>query len=439
MAHLTDEDLEAFLSHAPKPNDRLRVVRHLLSGCEGCQRLAARAFSAKGLAAGFQIEAIEAESIAEALPKILHTSGLIREERKRARVSFARLAPLGKDARLSALRKQGRYKKYGLALHVLDEADALVLKRRFSQAKELVHFSMAITEFLRPGIYGEGPLSDLRLHQLATFANIRRLTLDFMGALESLQEADDMRHRSIDPLEEARFLKVETALLYDLGEFERAGAVSAERAELCQVLGDSQSQAKAILQEAGILAQYKPEAGLTKADEGLSLLDPRDLYPFVCGVFNRAFCLVQLRRIDEATDYLLSHREVIRKVIDPRREIHFLWLDGKIMRQRKAYRDAEEMYSYVALRFAEEQMYQEMLLVHIDRIELRLDMGRWKSALNIARRLTPELTRLGLRNDLLSMWASFQEALSSREMVVSEVRTFYRRRWNTRTGLTLLP
>src|SRR5207237_2837141 len=115
-------------------------------------------------------------------------SSLIREERKRARVSFARLAPLSKDVRLSALRKQGRYKKYGLALHVLDEADALVLKRRFNQAKELVHFSMAITEFLRPGIYGEGALSDLRLHQLATFTNIRRLTFAFMCELQTLKD-----------------------------------------------------------------------------------------------------------------------------------------------------------------------------------------------------------------------------------------------------------
>lgn len=39
---------------------------------------------------------------------------------------------------------------------------------------------------------------------------------------------------------------------------------------------------------------------------------------------------------------------------------------------------------------------------------MRLGQGRWKSAFNIARQLTPTLAKLGLRNDLLAMWATLQ-------------------------------
>lgn len=364
-----------------------------------------------------------------------HGTDAIREELKRAKVSFARLAPLPAQERLAELRKRGRYKKYGLALHVLDEAETLVLKRSFEKARELVHFSMAVTELLRPRTYGEGRLGDLRLRQMTTLANVRRLMEDFTGALETLQGADAIRHRSVDPGEEARFLRVEAALLYDIGEFERAAQASQERAKICERVGDTHTQGKALLQTAMILAQYDPKTGLRKADEGLLLVHASDSYAVACGIFNRAFCLIQLGRADEAVEYLLSHREIIRKAVDPRREIHFRWLDAKILWLRKQYRDAEEMLTYVALRFTEEGMNQEMLLVHLDRIELRVQLGRWKSALNIARQLTPTLARLGLRNDLLSMWANLQDALLSRQVVIAEIRDFYQRRWNSRTGL----
>jgi tetratricopeptide (TPR) repeat protein len=411
------------------------VVRHLLSECDQCRRRAAERLEALGLDVGLHGEITEAEASASGVSDLLRVSNLIREELKRAKVNFARLAPLSAHERLTALRKEGRYKKYGLALHVLDEADALVLKRSFGKAEELVRFSMAVTELLRPKTYGTGLLGDLRLRQRTTFANLKRLTEDFMGALESLEEADGIRHLSIDPGEEARLLRVEAAMLYDLGEFERAARASEERAEICELVGDTHTQGKALLQAAMILAQYDPETGLQKADKGLVLVTPSDSFAVVCGIFNRAFCLIQLGRTDEAAEYLLSNREIIRKAVDPRREIHFRWLDAKIMRARRQYRDAEEVLSYVALRFREEGMNQEMLLVHLDRIELRLETGRWKSALNIARHLTPVLTKLGLRNDLLSMWASLQDALVVRQVVLSEFQDFYRRRWNSRTGL----
>jgi len=434
MAHLADLDLRTFFSLSPDRALHARVVRHLLSDCDECRRRAAEVAHELGLDTFLETEITEAETFLQAFPEIFRLSGLIEEEVRRAKVSFARLAPLSPGERLSALRKHGRYKKYGFALQVLDEADALVLKRSFKRAKELIHFSMAVADLLRIKVYGEGPIGDLRLRQHTTLANVRRVEEDFTGALESLGKAEDLRHLGIDPLEEARFLRVEAAFLYDLGEFERAAEASEERAELCRLVGDAHTQAKALIQESMILAQYDPETGLRKADEGLSLLNPVYSYPLVCGIFNRAFCLVQLHRAEEAASYLISHKEIIRKVIDPRREIHFLWLDAKIMRERKRYRDAEELLSYVALRFSETGMNQEMLLVHIDRIELRLDTGHWKSALNLARHLTPDLTKLGLRYDLLSMWATLQDALSSRQAVLDEVRDFFRRHWKIRKG-----
>jgi hypothetical protein len=434
MAHLTDEDLVTFFSRTSRPKVGARVVRHLLSGCDLCRTLAANALHSLGLDVDLLAEVNETRDFFEMLPELVRVSGLIKEERLRAKVSFASLAQLGRENRLAALKRHSRYKKYGLAVYVLDEVEALILKHEPAKAKELVNFSMAIADLLRPGVYGAQAIADLKLRQLTTLANVRRLEEDFAGALETLAEADDMRHLGIDPLEEARFYRVQADILFDLGEFEAAAEASEERVAMCELLGDDEAKAKAVLQKAMILSHCDPEAGLVTADLGLALLDPSNLFPLVCGVLNRAHCLIQLKRIEEAAEYLRRHEELIRKVGGRRNELLLYWLDAKIMRERRCFRDAEEILSYVALRFGQEEMKQELLLVNMDRIELRVETGRWKSALNLARHLTPELTSLGLRNDLLSMWATLQEGLASKQTsLIAEIRSFYQRNWNSRS------
>jgi tetratricopeptide (TPR) repeat protein len=433
--HLTDEDLASFFTSGRKSK---RVVRHLLSGCDRCRKRAVTTLETLGLDVGLLEEPTEGWAFQDLSPESLRVSALIEKEKRRAKVSFARLAPLSPQARLVTLRKHARYKKYGLVLYVLDEVESLILKYNRVKARELTSFSLAITDLLRPGVYGKKAMGDLRLRQQTTLSNVKRLEEDFADALATLKETDDLRHLGTDPREEARFFRVEADILYDLGEFEAATESSEERIALCQLVGDTQATAKAILQKAAILSQYDPETGLISADIGLSLLDPSDLHTRVCAICNRAICLVELDRAEDAAEYLSLYQEMIGQVLDPTREVFFLWLDAKIMGSRGNYRDAEELFSYVALRFAEEGMIQEMLLVHMDRIDLKVAVGRWNSALTLARRLTPELTRLGLRNDLLSMWATLQDGLAARqESLLANIRDFYRRRWNSRTGVRL--
>lgn len=439
MEHLSDDDLRTFFSLRAKPALGTRVVRHLLSACESCRKRAATVMHELGLDTFFAEDVDEGTLFVEALPELLKISDLIREELKQAKVSFARLASLPEKERLAAVRKYGRYKKYGLALYFLERADAYLAKNKSGKARELVIFSISMHEHLRERVYGARLLADLRIRQLSTLANIHRGDEDFIGALATLEEANSLRHASTDPVEEARYLRVEAALLYDLGEFEAASKAARESGEVYQLMGDDHSRAKALLQESMILAEYAPAEGFRRVEEGLFLINPADSYAYVCGVLNRARCLIELHRAEEAADYLGRHEEIVRKVADRRHELLMIWLDGKIMRERGRLQDAEEVLSYLALRFSEESMNQEMLLVHLDRIELRLAANHWKSALNIARHLTPELTKLGLRNDLLSVWAMFQDALSSRQAVIADVRDFFRRHWKTPAGLRLRP
>jgi hypothetical protein len=87
-------------------------------------------------------------------------------------------------------------------------------------------------------------------------------------------------------------------------------------------------------------------------------------------------------------------------------ELWYLHLDALILSSRGQTEEADVILHHLAHRFREEGLIKDMLLQHLARIRIKVETGRWKSAFNIARHLTPELADLGLRNDLLGMWAS---------------------------------
>ncbi len=421
MAHVGNDEMKAFFSSTSRTSHGL-VVHHLLSRCEECFE---RAKAVLGLTHDPRVWASE-----PALTFYLRESALLKDERRKAPVSWAKIASLEEKERIKLMKARWRFKKYGLASYVLDEAEALTAKGRRDKARELIRFSVAVTECLPPRVYGSPTIADLTLRQETVLSNIRRLDLDFVGALEALRKADRARSEAVDLGEKARFLRVQAMLLFDLGDFEEGATAARERGSLHEALCDFNSKGKALLQEAMILAQYDPLSGLERVNQGLSLINPAECYPFLSGVFSKAFCLVKLGQSAEADDFLSFHREVIREVADTRSELWFRYLDALILNARGQTKDAEAILLHVALRFREEGMYKEMIFQHLERIRLKVASGRWKSALSIATCLTPELARLGLRNDLLAIWAALQEALSHKRDAVGEVGDQLFRRWN---------
>jgi hypothetical protein len=421
MEHIGKDDFQAFLLSSPNRALHAKVTNHLLAGCGLCLEEAREAIEVAGLA--------RIRSTSHIIPVTLRESALLREERKRAIISWAKLAPLDEQERVRVMEARWRYRKHGLATHVLDEAE-LAAKRNPERAREFVNFSAAVTDMLPTKIYGDPLIADLRLRQEVVLCNISRLCLDFIGALEALQRAEKLRNCGIELAEKARYYRVKGMLLFDLGDFEEGAKAAKERRRLHEEMGDVHSKGKALLQEALILAQIDPATGLGCANEGLAILNPADSYPYISGLYNKAYCLIQLGRADDAREVLSTHGEIIRAVADTGTELSFQALDALILKARREIRAAEEMFSYLAHRFREEGMYREMLLSHLERIRIKAETGRWKSAVTIATRLTAELAKLGLRNDLLGMWASLQDALLQRRDIVSEIENLFRRRWN---------
>jgi hypothetical protein len=422
MEHVAMSELLAYFTKA----DRLlhaKVTGHLLEGCSACFAEAKHVLAT--LSAPF-----EAENVRD-LSTILSEAALLKDELSKAAVSWAGIAEMDELRRFSAISTRRGLKKYGLAAYVLDEAETFVSRGRCAKAAELLKFSSAVVACLPARIYGRAPLTDLQLRQEVVLCQVKRLELEFVEALAAIGRAERIRDSGVALKERARFYRVQALVLFDFGELEAAARAAKASAVLYGELLDRHSEAKALLQEAWITRLFNPRAALPVADDGLELLTEPEPKPLLSGLFSKCDCLIKLGRVAEAECLLSSSREQIRNLADAGDELWFGYIDALLLKAKGRGKDADTVLRHLALRFREEGLYQAMLFQHLERIRIKAELGQWRAAVNIAARLTPELARLGLRNDLLGMWASLQDALFQRRDVVNEIEDLFRRRWNS--------
>ena len=420
MEHIATTDFLAFFSW-PQRTLHARIAGHLLGGCSACLAEARQVLLDQGVP-------LPPPSTRD-LSLILHDqAGLLQEERAKAAARWARIAELDEKKRLASVEKRRGVRNYGLAAYVLDEAEALAARGKGEKATELVRLADAIGASLPTRLYGAGPLADLRLRQHTLLATIKRRALDFVGALEALAKAEHFRDRGVDPAERARYFRDRASLLTDLGEFEEAAKSAGHAASIYAGMLDLPNRGKASGQEALAVSLFEPQSALALAEAAIPLLvtEPKSL---LLAALTKGYCLAKLGQTREAAALLASQRELIRQAATVEIDLWFKYIEALILKAKGQVDDADVLLRLVAHGFREEGDILAMLIQHLERIRIKAETGRWKSAVNIAVCLTPELASLGLRNDLLGMWANLQDALAQRHDVVNEIEDFFRRHW----------
>lgn len=412
MTHISDEEISVFAKEFANRRTFSAVSLHLLSGCPAC-----RTRSALRLCGRADAEVTE----------VLRASAVRRAEARRAVVQWARLARMSQAERIGALRR-GRIARYGLASHVLDQIEAAGYRRKLDQLGHHLNFCTSLIDELSVQTYGAGPIFDLQLRLNATFAHVKRLEQRFGDAFSSIRRGEAFVAKATDRLEIARFRRFESDLLFDLGRFEEAAKAASKATAL--YADDPKSLAKALMQEAAILGNIEPAEGVVRSRQCLDLLQGETTL-FVKALQIASFCLIRNGQQGEARCLLDDHERAIREVTsnDSILETLFLWMEAYIEEADGHTQNAEDLYAFIAERFKKDGLFREMVLVDLDRLQLRIREGKWKSALNLASNLIPQLTDLSLRTDLLSMWAAIQDGLLNRTLDLSQVREFFLRHW----------
>ncbi|HBL29012.1 MAG TPA: hypothetical protein DD490_19430 [Acidobacteria bacterium] len=420
MEHIERDDFVTFFTQLNRTL-HARVASHLLGGCSDCLALARQVLLDRGVPCS-------PPSSRDLAMVLLDQAALLKEDRSRAAARWARLAVLGEKERLAAVQVRRGLRNYSLSSYLLDEAAALAKRKQYAPAAALVRLSAEIGCCLPSRVYGAGPLADLRLRQETMLANIHRLGLEFPEALKALDRAERYRDRGIDPTERAHFFRERASLVGALGDFEEAAKSAGQAAALYEGLFDGPRQGKALVQQAICVSLVDLHAALDLANEAIPLLtaEPKSL---LLGSYTKCYCLAKLGQSQEAEALYAAQRERIRQVGEVEPDLWFKYIEALLLKAKGQLHDADVLLRFVALRFQEEGNLLAMLVQHLERIRIKIEAGRWKSALSIATSLTPELARLGLRNDLLGMWATLQDALAQQRDVVGEIEDFFRRHW----------
>lgn len=428
--HVQAEQLERLGRDELPSEERKRVVRHLLAGCESC--LAA----ARGLF--FPAEEADYAGVLRRmdLAAVLAWNDVDVERRLGAEIWEQVLRPLDSGGRLLAVRNEPGFCCWGLHERVLQEA-AQVVRSAPVEAADLAHLALVIAEALDPRLYGEERIEDFRAAAWSALANAKRLAGDFSGAQEAQEAAEEALARGTgDPLEKASTISIRASLQADLGDLEEATQTLDRAIRSALMVGARILAARFTFQQSSYIGWCDPHRGLALAESGERLLGTADdPHLQLVGRHLLAFWNNEIGEVEEARAILETYRYLYARHSDVFWSGRQLDLEARITRSEGDLATAEKLFRELVELYARAHFDFDLALATLDLAETLSFQGRWEDAAEILDALQPVLRHWNLNGDLLRSWAILREGLergvaqadSFRSLVMTLRRLWYRR------------
>jgi tetratricopeptide (TPR) repeat protein len=405
--HVQAEQLERLVRDELPPEERRRVVRHLLAGCESCLATARNLFfpgaeaDYSGVLRRLGLAAVLAQNNVEV------------ERRLGAEIWEQVLKPLDAGGRLLAIRNDPQLRLWGVHERVLQEAAGVVRKKPVD-ATDLAHLALAVAESLDPRSYGEERIQDFRAAAWSTLGNTKRLAGDLQGATEALEAAGEALARGTrDPLEEANTISIRASLQNDLGDPEGATEALRRAVRLVLAVGARHLAARFTLQQSSCIGWIDPARGLRLAEEGLELLGTTaDPHLELVGRHLLALWNNEIGEVEEARAILETYRYLYAKHSDVFWSGRLLDLDARITRSEGDLATAERFFRELVDLYARTHFDFDLALATLDLAETLSLQGKWEEAAELLGALQPVLRHWDLNADLLRSWAILQEGLA---------------------------
>jgi len=388
VSHVTDEEISRLVSGRLQGSARLRVVRHLLSGCPECLPksvpylavLQGREAEELSEAEAAVYEPVLDRSIADA---IRHAARLAEEwewrDRFLAEVRERKLA--GFKAIIGAM----DFEMPGRAR--IEAVLTLRLEARFRDPAEMRSLAEAATvtaanlgkEPPQRDRYAPAEIADLRARVWVEVANARRVCEDPTAAEEALGKAHDFRMQGTgDPLLTARWLDVLASLRTDQRQLDEAIAHLDEAHGVYLKEGETHLAGRALIKK-GINIAYddRPREAIAWFRQGLSLLDSqRDPDLRLTGDFSLLRALVESGEYRDGRRLLLESGLRQAFAAEPLKLLKIRWLEGITFAGLGKLRRAEHVFSEVEDGFFRAGLEYEAALVSLERAGVLLRLGR---------------------------------------------------------------
>jgi len=423
--HLTRHELERFRANRSAPEERKRMLAHLLSGCEPCCTTAREVFFAEAVDYTRMFQKVE-QACADAAVGV-------RAERQRGDELWRLLEPLDATQRLLWVKNDPRLYMWGLYDRLLEEARK-ALRRDAGEAVGLAHLGWMIAQRLAPEVYGDIQVRDFQGAAAVALANTKRLYGDLRGAEEDLDRAEELLALGTgDLLERSHLLSVRASLKTDLGCFEDAGALLRRAAACARQMGDRHLEGKYLIGWSSSIGWLDPKRGLSLAKRGLIRLEPGvDSHLELGACHLQALWTNELGRTAEARRLLESLRPLYALYPDPSTQGRLLRLEGLLARSEGRLDEAERCFRALMAIYERHNFDFDLALAALELAEVHSLAGRLLEATDILGRLYPVLEGWKLNHDILRSWLIVQEAVKRNAVqgqMFRDLAMTLRRKW----------
>jgi tetratricopeptide (TPR) repeat protein len=318
------------------------------------------------------------------------------------------------DERLELIRtRHRRMRSPALVDLLLSEARAW-LGHDPREALHLVEAAALVAQRIPEDKFGRERGHQLHIRAEAHRANVLRV----LGELRAADSAwrglrTRLQRHPVEAIDEiAELASLEASLRMDLREFDQAERLLGQAQRIYQDIGDTNSVAKIRVQQGkAAFLRAEPEVALQYYDAARELLqraNQPDLY--LMSQHNRADCLVELGRPEEAARVIDEQRDLYAQCDEPELRSRLAWLEGRVARLRGKFAEAETRFLATRNGYLERGFAYDAALVSVDLAELYLAWAKPAEARLLAELMHPIFQSQRVHREAFAALLVFQQA-----------------------------
>ncbi len=436
-SHPTPEQIDGLVVGALEASTRRWVVRHLLTGCERCRRLAATSWP-YGLApesahSGNAGDLTSDRSLDATLTRVLHEVEerriRVAENRRQAPGLFSEINRLPFEQCRLLLANGRKFHTWAFAYYVSERAEDAGFDDA-ARAIELAELAIVVAERIEASSLGECSARDLLAHCWATLGNARRIGGNLDLAEEALLISEEwLKDGSGDPSEGARQLRLMALLRREQRRFEEALRLQSRAASIYRSIGESHMQGRTLVSQAKTFDDMQePARSVATLRKAVSLIDPeREPRVLLAAYHNLIHSLGEMGRGEEAKLLLRRARPLYVKVGGALNLIRLRWLEGKIERQNGHHLAACGALLEARDAFLSRGMGYEAALVTLDLALTHLETGNHFEVAKLAAEAIPIFKGLGIQREAFAALLALGEAAQQEVLSAALLRELYTR------------
>jgi tetratricopeptide (TPR) repeat protein len=416
--------------------ERGRVIRHLMSGCESCSdRLRPSATAPRQPEAG--------PSMSRILSQLAETRIRLDAERTAAEEAWKELQKHPAPRQWTLLRNSTRFDSLAFADRLLDSGFAVVLDDPH-RTLELSQMALLVAERLDSSRYSRGAIDDLQGRSWSRIANAQRATSDLAAAEASLAKAGaKLQTGSGEPLAEAEFWYFTSALRRAQRRLDEALVAIRRSRRIYRMLRDRHLEGRSLLSQAIVHdLQGDLEKCIDCTRRALAQIDAeRDPKLAFAGRHSFAWYLMCAGAADEALDQLEQLRPTYLANGDRMLLFRMHWLEGRIRRLRREPAESEASLRRALDGFSASGIPYEAASVGLDLAVLLAECGRTQELKPLAAELVAVFQGLGVAREACAALIVFETAARAEAVTLGFLAQLndYLGRVRSQPGLVFTP